>query len=273
MASMFSGECLMGSAPVGPAAVPKPLPALLPAQGCAPLSVALADTTGPGTATVLWNLGDGTPQTDSSFQHLYTLPGSYDVTLTVVNAAGCTGDTTIHDAITVHPPVNGAFTASPNPALAEDPVVFLSGSGSSNIISWWWDMGSATPSTSAGPSLNATFPAIPGEYPVMLVVATANGCMDTVRSVVTVIDPGVIEMPNVFSPNADGSNDRFMPIGYKGAPGQLDIYNRWGQEVFSTRSLAQGWTGHDAPDGTYFYVVTPDEPGAEKLTGHITLLR
>ncbi|MCO6482304.1 MAG: gliding motility-associated C-terminal domain-containing protein, partial [Flavobacteriales bacterium] len=63
------------------------------------------------------------------------------------------------------------------------------------------------------------------------------------------------------------------PLDYKGAPGLLEIYNRWGQVIFSTRNLAQGWNGSGAPDGTYFYIVTPDEPGAAALTGHITLVR
>jgi hypothetical protein len=53
----------------------------------------------------------------------------------------------------------------------------------------------------------------------------------------------------------------------------MEIYNRWGQMIFTTRNLAQGWSGLDAPDGTYFFIVTPDQPGVEALTGHVTLVR
>lgn len=273
LASSVNGECLMGSTYVPPAIAPVPRPSIDPREGCAPLAVQFADTTGIGTQTVLWDLGNGTIRTDSSFTYSYLDPGSYDVTLTVRNDAGCTSDTVIANAVIVHPGANGGISAMPNPVYVENPTVQLNGSGAGNILFWWWDLGSAEPATSDDQTLSATFPPVPGDYPVMLVVINAGGCVDTVRSVVTVIDPGVIEMPNVFSPNSDGQNDRFIPIGYKGAPGLLEIFNRWGQMIFSTTSLGQGWNGSGAPDGTYFYVVTPDRPGTEKLTGHVTLVR
>ncbi len=272
LASTFNGECLMGASPVSPAMAPIPLMALAPDSGCAPLSVAFADTTG-GVQVVHWDLGDGNSTADSAFTHTYTAPGTYDVTLRVRNDAGCEGEVTIPDAITVFPGVQGQITATPDPVLVEDPAVQLDGSGSSAIISWWWDLGAADPPVSTDQDVLAHFPPVPGDYPVVLVVASADGCTDTVRSVVHVIDPGAIAMPNVFSPNGDGHNDYFIPVDYKGAPGLLEIYNRWGQVIFSTRNLAQGWNGSGAPDGTYFYVVMPDEPGTAALTGHVTLMR
>lgn len=273
MAMDYNGECLMGSAPVAPAASPTPLPLLAPNAGCAPLTVAFADTTGGGTEIVQWDLGDGTTSTDSSLTHTYTQAGSYDVTLRVRNSTGCIGETVLPGAVVVYPGLNGQISATPDPVFAEDPTVQLDGSGSGNIISWWWDLGVADPATSDDQSLQATFPAEPGTYPVMLVVSSADGCIDTLRTVITVIDPGVIELPNVFSPNGDGLNDQFIPVDYKGAKGQMEIYNRWGQLIFSTRALGQGWSGRDATEGTYFYVVTPDEPSAPTRTGHITLVR
>ncbi|MBP8823146.1 MAG: gliding motility-associated C-terminal domain-containing protein [Flavobacteriales bacterium] len=273
LAGQVDGECLMGSAYLPPATWPIPRPVWDPTAGCAPLTVQFSDSTGLGTQTVAWHLGDGTTSSDSSFSHTFSTAGSYDVSLTVLNSAGCSADTLIPGAITVYSAVNGEITATPNPVNAEAPYVQLSGGGSGGIISWWWDLGNASPSSSDEQALGAAFPTVPGSYPVLLVVASANGCVDTVQSMILVIDPGVIEMPNVFSPNNDGQNDRFLPIGYKGAPGQMEIYNRWGQVIFSSRALAQGWDGHDAPDGTYYFIVTPDEPGSATLTGHVTLLR
>ncbi len=273
MASTVSGECLMGSAYIPPAIQPTPLPLLSPTAGCSPLTVQFSDTTGLGTQTVLWNLGDGNTSTDSSFTHSYPVPGSYDVTLTVRSDAGCVGDTVLANAINVYPGVNGQISVNPNPVDAASPTVDLSGSGAGNILSWWWDLGAGIPGTSDQPSVLATFPATPGDYPIMLVITSAEGCIDTVYSMVMVIDPGVIQMPNVFSPNGDGSNDRFIPIDYKGAPGSLEVFNRWGQMIFSTTALAQGWSGSGAPDGTYFYIVTPTDAAGKKLSGYVTLVR
>ena len=272
LASQVNGECLMASSYIPPALDPVPTPMLEPTSGCAPLSVAFADTTG-GGETVQWLLGDGTVLTDSSFTHTYTVPGSYDVQLTVRNSAGCTADTLLVDAVTVHALPGGTITATPNPVELEDPQVLLTGGASGDIVSWWWDLGAGDPSTSTSASVSATFPAVAGEYPVMLVVSTTAGCRDTVRSVVVVYEPGVVEMPNVFSPNGDGHNDRFVPLEYNGTAALLEVFNRWGQLLFSTRSLAQGWSGNDVPAGTYFYVVTPDDASVERHSGHVTLVR
>jgi len=104
-------------------------------------------------------------------------------------------------------------------------------------------------------------------------VETSAGCVDTVRSTIVITERGIIEMPNVFSPNGDGHNDRFLPLDYTGTPGLLEVFNRWGQMIFSTRALAQGWSGNDVPDGTYYFVVTPDDTELGPLTGHVTLVR
>ncbi|HEY0976122.1 MAG TPA: PKD domain-containing protein [Flavobacteriales bacterium] len=112
LASTYAGECLMGSTYVLPAGDPHPLPLLLPTQGCSPLTVAFSDTTA-STSTVQWNLGDGTFATDSTLDHTYWDAGSYDVRLTVIDGAGCQGDTLLVDAVTVHPAATGLIEAQP----------------------------------------------------------------------------------------------------------------------------------------------------------------
>ncbi len=276
-ASTYDGGCLMGSTHVAVPGGPDPVAHIAPATGCVPLTVAFADITDPVSMASSWSFGDGGSVTGATATHTYTSPGSYDVALSITTEQGCVRDTTFAGAVVVHPGPVGSIAATPNPAHVDDPVVALSGSGSTgDILSWWWDLGAADPATATGPSLTVTFPAEPGTYPVMLVVSTSVGCVDTVRSVV-VVRSDVIEMPNVFSPNSDGHNDRFVPLEYGGAPALLEIYNRWGQLVFSTTALATGWDGRaeggDVPEGTYYYIVTPDDAGAGTLVGHVTLIR
>jgi gliding motility-associated-like protein len=125
--------------------------------------------------------------------------------------------------------------------------------------------------------VTATFPSGPGSYPVVLVVENSNGCVDTVSTIVVLVRNGDIRMPNVFSPNGDGGNDAFIPLEYTGAPGRLEIYNRWGQLLHSTTDLGSGWdgkvNGSEAPAGTYYYVVEPTSSQGERTTGHLTLVR
>ncbi|MDG1260380.1 MAG: gliding motility-associated C-terminal domain-containing protein [Flavobacteriales bacterium] len=70
------------------------------------------------------------------------------------------------------------------------------------------------------------------------------------------------ELPNVFSPNNDGSNDVFIPFPYKFIDSiDFQVYNRWGDLVFQTLDPAIGWNGTDqesgniCSDGTYFYTI------------------
>lgn len=63
-----------------------------------------------------------------------------------------------------------------------------------------------------------------------------------------------VKMPNIFTPNTDGFNDTFAPEAWSGiAEAELRIYSRWGQLLFTTTDPLIGWSGADAPAGTYFY--------------------
>jgi gliding motility-associated-like protein len=109
---------------------------------------------------------------------------------------------------------------------------------------------------------------------------TVDGCIDDDDIKVTVSNEPYIYVPNAFSPNGDGNNDflKILASGYK----QLNyfkIYNRWGQEVFSTTNFRQGWNGKfkntDAEVGTYFWMLSATDPNNKKVfdKGDINLIR
>jgi gliding motility-associated-like protein len=93
----------------------------------------------------------------------------------------------------------------------------------------------------------------------------------------------VYELPNTFSPNLDGVNDTFKPFPYAFiASVQFDVFNRWGNKLFSSSNPAILWDGNDAssgnklPDGVYFYVCDVEEIRLDNnvtrtLKGTITL--
>lgn len=57
--------------------------------------------------------------------------------------------------------------------------------------------------------------------------------------------PATIFVPNTFTPNGDGVNDVFLPVGKSIASIHLVVHNRWGEQLFETEDLEVGW------DGTY----------------------
>lgn len=92
------------------------------------------------------------------------------------------------------------------------------------------------------------------------------------------IDP-VISIPNVFTPNSDGTNDYFFPDTSGGINvNELSVYDRWGILIYQSIP-AQPWNGKfnnkDCSEGTYYYLITVALPtGSRKeLSGYVTLIR
>lgn len=83
----------------------------------------------------------------------------------------------------------------------------------------------------------------------------------------------VLEMPNVFSPNADGINDLFTPIvssNIKNA--KIIILNRWGNVIFNDSNIFSGWNGKsngkDCTEGVYFWRVDYEDLNSSMHTQH-----
>jgi gliding motility-associated-like protein len=94
-------------------------------------------------------------------------------------------------------------------------------------------------------------------------------------------------IPNAFTPNNDGINDEYKVTGSGGETGsaaefdkfRLIIINRWGETVYESNDLAEGWDGTykgvECPIGTYvFHVEFRDKTGKFQYhQGNITLIR
>jgi gliding motility-associated-like protein len=89
-----------------------------------------------------------------------------------------------------------------------------------------------------------------------------------------------IAIPDIFTPNGDGKNDTFhilhiCPV----QPFLLHIYNRWGEKVFESTDIDQGWDGNyrgkPQPEGTFWYWVSLsiDNGKPQYRAGTLTLVR
>jgi gliding motility-associated-like protein len=88
-----------------------------------------------------------------------------------------------------------------------------------------------------------------------------------------------LEVPNVFSPNADQINDQFR-VKYNAVKTfQAIVYNRWGKKMYEWTDVAAGWdgtsNGNEVPEGVYFYVITATDLKDKVFDkkGSVTLLR
>jgi len=92
-------------------------------------------------------------------------------------------------------------------------------------------------------------------------------------------------LPNIFTPNNDGKNDFFRPIGYQSIDYiEIEIYNRWGKLVYRTNDININWdgtnfkNGSQQKEGVYFYICKINArrlsgPTTETIKGTIHLLR
>lgn len=107
------------------------------------------------------------------------------------------------------------------------------------------------------------------------------GCSNYDSIVVNVKTVTILNLPTAFSPNGDGINDVFHIINWLNIDRLKDfsVYNRWGEKVFSTADIYEGWDGTfrntKQPMSTYVWLVTAlSKDGVEILRkGNVTLVR
>jgi len=124
--------------------------AATPTMGMNPVTVSFTDTTTGTTPTAWsWNFGDGSSSTQQNPVHIYTAPGSHDVTLTAFVGQQNASVTQL-DLITVQPaPLVVDFDVSPAQGVSPLLVSFFDASTGTPGTAWLWDFGDG--STSQGP--------------------------------------------------------------------------------------------------------------------------
>lgn len=142
-----------------------------------------------------------------------------------------------------------------------------------------WEFGFGAPSNDENPFIN--FPD-DGVYNVTHIIESENGCLDTSTSVVdianvaTPADAIYLHIPNSFSPNGDNINDEWKFLASGIASFNLQVYNRWGEEVFRTNSVTEQWRPNaDAAKiiGAYPYTgsVTFTDGRTESIKGVVSI--
>lgn len=115
-----------------------------------------------------------------------------------------------------------------------------------------------------------------------LVVESGVDCIPPLMVNITVIAPEtvpILTFPNAFSPNEDGINDEFRAVSNERLESySLQIYNRWGEQVFESTDINEAWDGsykdRMGEIGVYVYVLQYQFVGgdAELKQGNVTLV-
>jgi len=237
--------------------------------------------TGTGGQVFVWDFGDGgTATTNGDATHSYASSGVYTVTLTVTDLNTCDANKTktFTKDILVSPNPTSLYDYSPR--ISQPNEIFQFTNQSSGGVRYQWDFGdgkvisTAKRDTVIRHTFNAT-----ATYNVCLYTINDAGCVAKYCEPISVEVNPLFDVPNAFTPNGDGVNDRIYVRGFGIAKMTWRIYNRWGAVVYTSADPYEGWdgkyNGKIQPQGVYHYTVEIEFSDKKKSTkkGDITLLK
>ncbi len=243
--------------------------------GCSPLSIDFTSSGSAGVFQWIWSLGDGTFIGTENTSHTYSDAGIYDITLSAISAAGCDLDTTLTNAITVYGSPIADFDFTPDIPELDQEIQFQDQSVG-EIDQWTWSIGANEFSNLQNPTYTTSQAA---SFVVTLNVVDTNSCEDSYSQTISFQTQDLLYVPNSFTPNGDGINDGFAPSDVFGIIHTFDIYNRWGQLIWSAENGNSTWdgmyNGQIVPDGVYTWQISVKigEIVTKQLEGHVTLIR
>lgn len=242
--------------------------------GCPGLNVCFTNNTiSVGTTSYQWAFGDGQTSTLQAPCHVYADSGSYTVNLRV-SANGCPNDTTINNFVLINPAPTAKFAASATTLLLPDGEVEFTNL-SSSATNYSWNFGGLSTSTDISPIYNFTQY---GLYDVVLQAYNPFGCSDSTTQAIKILAPQNYFIPNVFTPNNDGNNDKFFIEMQEGVTVlEFSVFDRTGEKVYDGLFPWDGtFKGKPCPNGVYVYTcklqLATNTVGI-KRTGTVTLMR
>ncbi|MFT6717246.1 MAG: gliding motility-associated-like protein, partial [Saprospiraceae bacterium] len=242
--------------------------------------------------STVWTFDDGSSVTTTTVDTVAQTynTGTYGVKVSQTFANGCIAESTYLNMVTVDALPVAGFTYLPAQPTVLDPRVQFADS-SEIAVSFKWDFGrTATPSGSSSPIPFVEFDTENGDTIKVCMVAYSQalqtGCTDTVCKDVIILNNLSVYVPNSFTPNGDGLNDVFYPLGkyHDNQEGLSEyeflIFNRWGEVVFKSTVPYKGWNGaymnHDVQEEVYVWMIKVYDPLSGKTktsNGTVTVVR
>ncbi len=259
--SVEEDGCSSDSSSIEVNVLPTPVPGFdgSPVTDCVPFTVIFNNTSSNlgSNVTYLWDFGTGDESGDQSPSYTYTQPGTYNVGLVVTSDSRCSNSISLSGYIEANETPTADFEAAPQETVLEEPTIyFTEKSTSGDMLTYSWDFGDNNTSTEQSPSNKYNDVGI---YLVKLLVTTINGCESGMEKEVIIHPNFIVYAPTAFTPNGDGLNDVFELKGVGINKFLLQIYSRWGELMFESKSLEDKWDGtYDGdlvPTGTYVYSI------------------
>ena len=257
-----------------------PIVSLSDTTGCVPLPVDFTHNL--VGVTTEWLLDGSLVSTDPSFQTILVQPGCIDLELILTSLNDCEYSVTTDEAICIEENPIASFIMNPNIISNEQEAInFINTSEGAD--SYLWDLGNGTTSNLINP--NQVYSINENGYQIVLTAYNELGCSDEYSLTLISNQVGTIYIPNTFTPDGDEHNQEFSPTllpGFDLFSYEFQIYNRWGELVFSSQDINFGWDGTYGPgalqaqQGVYIWKMTYRDQTTNQrkvLAGHVNLIR
>jgi gliding motility-associated-like protein len=208
--------------------------------------------------------------------------GIHTVEVIAANSSGCSSIVSISGGITIYTQVNADFTADLNSTTIDaftDHINLINQSENASVYEWLFngDLFSSETHTTLNfePGIDL--------ITIQLIARNEYGCLDTATLQLQPLGSDLIFVPNTFTPDGNQWNELFIPVisdDFDKSNYLFEIYNRWGERIFSTTDPSEGWNGHykglPSKTDTYTWKLTLKSlktDFAESIVGHVNLLR
>ena len=227
----------------------------------------------------LWSFDDGNYSKKENPSHLFTSPGSYNISLIVRSKIDNSIMTRSNDQLLiVHAKPNVQFDWEMNEenGIPYTSFINLTDKGTS----WNWNFGDGSLSIEKDP--NYTYRK-KGQFLISLEVSNIEGCISSINKSIFVNQDYNLLAPNSFTPNGDGINDYFLPAALNRLNGSftMTIFSQTEGLVYNTKNIDQPWDGTNqkagtkCKEGSYVWVVklTNEKGQSEQYKGAVLLLK
>jgi gliding motility-associated-like protein len=225
-----------------------------------------------GVASWNWNFGNGTGTNVPPFSRTYNAPGPQTILLIVKDINGC-GSL----------PASNIITVNPAPPIGAGPDKFIKLGSSTTLdavitnpanYDYLW-----SPSVFLNSAIILNPVSTPDKPMTYTIQATDKLTNCTANATVIITTVSDIYIPNSFTPNNDGKNDKWVIPGLALYPeAVVSVYNRAGQKIFESKGyISNPWNGTykgvPQPTGVYVYLVQLNDDKKQLFKGTVAIIR
>lgn len=222
-------------------------------EGCAPFCVNFisnSSISGGTISSLNWGFGNITLSNSQTPNECYESAGNHSVSLIVTSDKGCTDTLKKDNYINALPGISADFYSKTDQSDIISSKTYFTDITSGNPSTWNWTFYTLSDTVLMGNSFDQNpyyiFPTDTGQYLAKLNVQNSDGCLDSISKIITLSPTFSIYIPNSFTPDGDGINDTFFPIGVGINPTEnynFYIFDRWGKIIFESHLLNEHWNG------------------------------